>query len=549
MAKLHNMQRVQGVVIVSDGTRMFNNRPVIGIRDVGSSTLFTDNKPVLGIDIISDGATVYNDLPVLGAVRISDGRSLYGNAPVVPVKGADIAVPLPALPLPAGAKIMGLGHSFIGLGAAQTYTAGQTATNGHTGFYENGRTVLSWIKAADGRFNLDIFAELNHPFFTPSSFAAFSGAMGGKSGDCLFPVPGLEAQFPGTLARTAYALGQKPDIVYIDIGYNDIVRSRTLAQIVADLDTQVQRIVDAGIYVILQTLSWTNTLDDQPGTDDPAWPGILDGVNAWIMAQAGREGVMLCNTLALDGPASGISPAMFVDGLHPKPDLMAKRSDILLPILQGMVSAGETRSLDPLAAYNIFPPKGTPGITGTKTNVTGDVATGMRLVRGTGTSTYVGSKEVVAAGNEKQVITITPVNDALAVHTVTYGLPANLSLATLGLVAGDWLEIQIPVELNDWAGWDYLDSSIRGPVQIGNTVTVTSGGWTTGNYIGGRNRSLICGSKLWLPTGLTMTNIRLDNLLILRHLCNTGGTGVAKIGAPIIRKLAADPRAAWKLAT
>ena len=302
-------------------------------------------------------------------------------------------MPLRTLPLATGSKVVGLGHSFIGLGAAQTYTAGQTATNGHTGFYENGRTVLSWIKAADGRFNLDMFAELAHPFFAPSSFAAFSGAMGGKSGDCLFPVPGLEAQFPGTLARTAYALGQKPDIVYIDIGYNDIVRNRTLAQIVADLDTQVQRIVDAGIYVILQTLSWTSTLDDQPGVDDPAWPGILDGINRWILAQAGRNGVVLCNTLALDGPASGIAASMFVDGLHPKPDLMAKRSDILLPILQGMVSAGETRWLDLLAAYNIFPPKGTPGIAGAKTNVTGDVATGMRLVRGTGTSTYVASKK------------------------------------------------------------------------------------------------------------------------------------------------------------
>ena len=78
-------------------------------------------------------------------------------------------------------------------------------------------------------------------------------------------------------------------------------------------------------------------------------------------------------------------------------------------------------------------------------------------------------------------------------------------------------------------------------------MTVTGGGWTTGNYIGGRGRSLICGSKLWLPTGLTMTNIRLDNLLILRHLCNTGGTGVATIGAPVIRKIA-SPRAAWQLA-
>jgi hypothetical protein len=547
MAKLYNMQRVQGVVIVADGTQMFNNRPVIGIRDVGDATLFADNKPVLGIDIVSDGATIYNDLPVLGAVMISDGRSLYGNAPVIPVKGADVAVPLPALPLAAGAKIMGLGHSFIGLGALQTYTAGQTATNGHTGFYENGRTVLSWIKAADGRFNLDMFAELSHPFFAPSSFAAFSGAMGGKSGDCLNPVAGSEAQFPGTLARTDYALSQKPDIVYIDIGYNDIVRNRTLAAILTDLDTQIRRIVDAGVYVILQTLSWTSTLDDDPANDNPEWPGILAGINAWILDQEGRDGVVLCNTLALDGPASGIAPAMFVDGLHPKPDLMAKRADILLPILQGMVSAGETRSLDPLAAYNIFPQKGTPGIAGTKTNVTGDVATGMRLVRGTGTSTYVGSKEVVAAGNEKQVITITPVNDALPVHTVTYGLPSALSLTSLGLSAGDWLEIEVPVELNDWAGWDYLDSSIRGPVQIANTVTVTGGAWATGNYIGGRGRSLICGSKLWLPTGLTMTNLRLDNLLVLRHLCNMGGVGVAKIGAPVIRKIG-SPRAAWNLA-
>ena len=116
-------------------------------------------------------------------------------------------MPLRTLPLATGSKVVGLGHSFIGLGAAQTYTAGQTAT-GHTGFYENQRTVLSWIKAADGRFNLDMFAELNSPFFAPGSFAAFSGAMAGKSGDCLFPVPGLEAQFPGTLARTAYSLSR-----------------------------------------------------------------------------------------------------------------------------------------------------------------------------------------------------------------------------------------------------------------------------------------------------------------------------------------------------
>jgi hypothetical protein len=44
-----------------------------------------------------------------------------------------------------------------------------------------------------------------------------------------------------------------------------------------------------------------------------------------------------------------------------------------------------------------------------------------------------------------------------------------------------------------------------------------------------------------------MTNIRLGNLLIPRHRCNTVGTGVAKIGAPIIRKIG-SPRAVSELA-
>jgi hypothetical protein len=251
--------------------------------------------------------------------------------------------------------------------------------------------------------------------------------------------------------------------------------------------------------------------------------------------------------MALDGPASGISAPAFFDGLHPRQKLMAQRADVLLPILQSMVSAGETRSLDPLATYNMWPVKGTPGIAGTKTSVTGDVSNGMRLVRSAGTSNYVGSKEVVATGSEKQVIAITPVNDAAAFHSVTYGLPAPITLATLGAAAGDWLEFQIPYELNDWDGWDYTDASLRGPVVVANTVTVTGGAWAVGNNVGDRGRSGIVGGKLWLPPGLTMTSIRWESLIVLRHLCTTGGTGIVKIGAPIIRKLATDPRALWNL--
>jgi hypothetical protein len=41
---------------------------------------------------------------------------------------------------------------------------------------------------------------------------------------------------------------------------------------------------------------------------------MLRDINTW-RGQSSREGVMLCNTLAQGGPASGISPATFVDGL------------------------------------------------------------------------------------------------------------------------------------------------------------------------------------------------------------------------------------------
>jgi lysophospholipase L1-like esterase len=540
MAKLFNQQRAFGVKLVPDGTTIYNNRPVIGIRDA-SGSLFIDDQLVVQADTITDGRTIYNDQPVVGAVLIADGRKIYNNARVMPVKGS-FSVPLPALPLAAGAKIAAFGHSFVGLGAQQAYLASQAATNGHQGFYQQGRAAISWVANRDGRFNIDMFSDLANPFFAPNSFAAFNGAMQGKSGETLTPDPSNTVAFPGTLTRTDYVIARGPAVVYLDIGYNDITKFlKPIAGIIADYDLQVKRLTDAGIYVILQTLSWSNIW----AAGDSRYADV-DTLNTWIVAQAGRNGVRVCNTLALDGPASGIAATMFVDGLHPQPKLMALRAEILLGILQSMVQPGETRSLDPLAAYNIFPAKGLPGTAGTKTNTTGNVATGMRLIRGAGTSTYVGSKEVVAAGNEKQVVTVTPVDDGVAAHTVTFGTTGSVALTALGIGAGDWLEINIPIELDDWAGWDYQDSSIIGPVLIANTVTVTGGGWKAGNSVVGRNMAVVSSSKLWLPPGLAMTNIRADNLVVIRHLSNVGGTGVVKIGAPIFRKIS-DPRAAWNL--
>jgi lysophospholipase L1-like esterase len=84
MARLFNMQPVQGVVIVPEGAKLYNNRPVIGVRYVADGLFFSGNRRVLGIEIVGEAA-IDNASPVIGAVVISDSRTLYNNAPVVPV--------------------------------------------------------------------------------------------------------------------------------------------------------------------------------------------------------------------------------------------------------------------------------------------------------------------------------------------------------------------------------------------------------------------------------------------------------------------------------
>jgi hypothetical protein len=479
------------------------------------------------------------------AIRQTDPSATNGpfhDTPVV-LKGVP---PMPQLPLANGTKVEALGHSFINYGVVQAYLASQAATLGHQGLTTTNRGVTRWLEAVDGRFNLDVLPDLANPWFPPSSFNAATGSYQGKSGDTLEPFDGI-AGLIGFTVRAPYCIARGPGIVYIDGPINDVSRSRSYAQITAACDGLINQLTDAGIWVVLQTMSWTSTLG---AAGDPRYT-VLDQVNAWIIAQAGRRGVKVCDTTAIDGPHSGIdanAAAMFWDGsLHPSYQLARLRSNVLLPILQAMVTAGERRNLNPLAA-NLFPLAGTPGTTGTKSaGVVGNVATGMRVDTSTA-STIVASKEVVAVGDEKQVLTITPVANATVQHTCTYRMITGPTLASLGMVAGDWAEIDVVVELDDWAGWDIPVTQQQGPAYMDNGLYATGTKlFQANNGVSGRNGTFILTSKLWWPPGLAVDNIRWQSaMLTLRWLSAAAGVGVVKIRSPILRKIA-DPRAAWNL--
>lgn len=468
------------------------------------------------------------------------------------------SAPLPSLPLPNGTKVASLGHSFVLNGAQQTYLAGRTETNGHTGFTECSRGLLTWVKALDGRFNCDVFAELNHPLFAPSSFAAFSGASHGKGGDCVrsgvYQQPSVAiASIPGMIPRTSYLAGQGPGIIVLEAGTNDISRGRGIGQILGDLDAQVRALTNAGIWTVLNTVTWNSAMTT--GAD-----ALIKAraINAWITAQTGRPGVKVVDTTALDGPDSGISSAQFYDATtHPSDWLVrVKVRDYLLPVLQGMVTSGETRNLDPLSS-NLFTVPGIPGVAGTVTSsgggtATGFVATGMSITKANNASSVVCSKEAIVTGSEKQVITITPVADAGTVHSLTFRTSAALTLATAGLALGDWVEFIVPFECSDWDGFDVTSGT---PSATSAAAMLLSAGsssaelFAAGSNATGRGFSTVLRIVMPLISAITtIDRLRFNSTLItIRWLGAGTGPGVIKIGSPILRKLATSPRLAWNL--
>lgn len=490
--------------------------------------------------------------PPLAAQVVGDTPAAVGAAYGFPKRT------LPSLPLATGAKVMGIGHSFIGRGTYSRYLASQTATNGHQGTDETPQSYLYPIKYQDGRFNLDTFAQesVDLPWRQVASPGnAVTGSQQGLSGDHLIY---NSAAIPGTINRSAYALARMPDIAVLDIGTNDISSGLSgagdngAAAIIAYLDKQIGLLTDAGTWVVVKTIAWRFDWT----TGDVRLASIKT-INAWIIQQSAREGVRVWDTTAIDGTASaswGTADTAIIgsDAVHPSSYGAEVLANSLMPILQSMVTAGDSRNLDPLSG-NLFPYAGLPGTSGSKaTGITGNVATGLSVTRPIGTSTAVASKEVIATGNEKQVLTITPVNDGTTIHQFRLTTTADITFTTLGVADGDWVQVLVPVELNSWDGWTWSASNTGGgPIWNQNEQYSASNAliWETNIFTGngGGGHTFLLDVKLPVKAAAGANRLRWTSRPITIQFRSTAsGTGVVKIGSPIMRKIS-DPRTAWGL--
>jgi lysophospholipase L1-like esterase len=477
------------------------------------------------------------------AQAVGTAPILFGGGQAAPVPRVPPLDPS-ALPLPNRTKIAGLGHSFIQRGYRANFS-GSTIS----GTEERARGVLPVIAALDGRFNLDIFAMPDAPFGQdkPSLFNATGGANHGIGGEHLLATSSV----PGSINRTPYVLNRGPGIVYLDIGTNDINSGvggahgtdNSASTIIAALDRQIALLTSHGVWVVLQSVAWR--FDWPEG--DPRF-STLEAVNAWIRTQAGRPGVKLCDTVAIDGTASADRALFETDGVHPNIRMSALRAEILLPILRSMVTHGDARAaLDPLAADNLFIRKGLKGVSGTLgAGASGTVATGMTLTRGRGQSTAVGAKEVLSPENERQIVSVTnKPGDTSDYQYFDFRCTANPSLSSLGLASGDWVQMDVPVEFDEWAGWVGRLYTGEGPAALFNDAYDTGYLWTAENSASVPGRSTWLTTRMEIPAGTTMLRWA-SRVVRLFFDTGAGGTGTVRIGSPILRKIA-DPRPAWNL--
>lgn len=412
------------------------------------------------------------------------------------------------------------------------------------------RGVMPYVDALDRaeargagvttRFNLDALYDAAGTRQVAGAATRMTGADQGFNGDVI--APGFATSgAPSTLVRSPYAVARGPAIVYLDIGINDVRANRTAAQVIADLDRQVSALTSYGIWVVLQTMTYPKD------GGQAAYAAAVPAINAWIKAQAARARVKICDTVALDGTPGAPAANFGGDLLHLSPAGARARALVLWPLLQSMVGSSTSPAVGVLdAATNLWPLRGQPGTSGTATNASGQVATGYNLTRSTGASTYTGSKETIAAGDDWQVVTVTP-NGAAGTGSFSLRPTAQYTYAALGLAAGDWYELSVTVRLDGWAGWEVAN----GDAQTGSLYAEASDSTIATVYASYSNLAAMPGRTVQLSIkGKVPTSgdrFRWSNRMVqIFHRTDVGGTGVAKIGEPVLRKIG-DPGPAWGL--
>jgi lysophospholipase L1-like esterase len=273
--------------------------------------------------------------------------------------------PMPQLPLPTGAKLVGLGDSIV----RQNHGApGDTDVS----TYANGQLI--WARALDPRFRFETWAVTDDPV----DGRGFNGANQGFDGDHAIEVKG---GVPGVSSRLPYVLGLRPDIIYLQIGTNDINSHESAINLETYLDDILRRLRAANIWVVFSTI-WprsTSGIDPWP-PGDRRWRA-RHHVNEWIKAQASREGVKVVDPnpllaiLKTPGGEEEWRAGYSYDGVHPSPIAAHQAALNINNVLGTMISPGTVFDVDPTHS-NLISAARLTGENGTKREgVTGQVAT------------------------------------------------------------------------------------------------------------------------------------------------------------------------------
>lgn len=189
-------------------------------------------------------------------------------------------------------------------------------------------------------------------------------------------------------------------------------------------------------------------------------------------------------------------------------------------------------TLNPLG--NKMPNPMLTGTTGTiGTGASGSVATSMRVVRNSGTSTVACSKEVRADGRGNyQVMTFTPAGTAVDL----FYLQTSSTDVAHSLPIGTWVRASIEVDCQAWAGWRAVSLHLRdnatGGIIAYGMEDYSEDQWPTESWTG-----VIQTPPFQIIDAASTLRWRVQ----IKVAGNAAGTGVVKVGAVELRAVE-DPR-------
>ncbi len=475
------------------------------------------------------------------AARIAQPREIYARAQ---------SGELPPLPLASGAKLVALGDSIVRI----NHQAGDASGVSTTGIGQ-----LVWARALDPRFRFETWADPHDPV----DDRGFNGANQGLDGDHTVAVRG---GVPGLLSRVPYAVARNPAIVYVQVGTNDINSHDGAILIEAHLDQILTRLRSANIWVLLSTI-WPRVTSGGVSpwpAHDPRWR-TRQAVNAWITAQAGRDGVRIVdpNPRLVDrSAASGEEewlPGYSTDGVHPAPPAAYQAALAINSALAEVIAPGTTFDPDPRAG-NLM--DGTlSGTTGTAGNgVKGPVADHWTAAVSGGftgiaaSSNVEARKEALAGGLEKQVFAITPIDDASpdSYHTLDFTYDNEISLVDGQVTESDWIEAAMYVEVSAWNAW--VDISLELLLREGWQARSRADAMLprdrhTQRWPSATWKGWLMSEPVQIPPGANIDTIRTSlSFARVEFLKRASGSGTIKLSRPIVRKIP-DPRPDWNLAS